>query len=1006
MGEQKDMPDALLNPLTNLNPDYYKTIESDEDSPSPYLTRTMIYSTLDSLPISQVLPSAYAYFEAIPDNTNLTLQALHIILAGNITIPDGDIQIYCKTLTIVGDMTIDVSAKKMEAIHFSQAEVGQAPKGQGGKSGAYLVEENQLPFYNSKGNRGGNITIICQEIKWSESASLKLKANGEQGRPGHDGQRGGDAAETLSAGRGGDAQSGGEGGDGGSIAIQYVKTTNLTNLSMEALGGEAGSAGRPGLGGGMSSNHPAGLEGNAAQPTLSGEAGDRSARVLIDLGEIGQAFDEAFLLKAVQRAKLIYLQNQPEMYQEGGSPSEEWKKDWANLLELMVWIQSALTPYITITQGSSLTDIRKNNLYAIISKYVTQHKQMLDYFCKPYNEVPTMVIDEKDITVKQIVDKYLPQYDALITQQQSLSSNFQTMITKYEKEKSQNILNNNYLIQLTFAQERYHESYQKAMQELIAQDNGSLSHQLEIAVSRAKTCQYTLATLLEDVKLATEQYRDYNIKNILESLSMFAFTGGEGAAGAAMGAIAAYQIYDRAINDITDDDGTTQVKKKVIKDLVTFKKTITLNDLRSTLFTPDANGELVLSNDGKYILASLDQLDTLIKEFTTALGNELTKTAAEAIENYKAAIYAKGQLQLRYTSYANKAASDYQQYLNAKEEITQINSKDTHTTPYHTQLIAHCAMMYQEQIEQIVEFVSSLRREYAYLTMKIHGRENSKDIAKLIPALWGQNPASGVSTDLSDLRKEISQIITDLAKYYATRQSPAFDIPKLNSKERGALFSFSITDESVIKAFTANDPADPAEKHSLTIRIIPEGSIKKYQKKGLPKTAAPRDKTGNLLFEAPNTLAYYNIRVTNIQPRVYGASGTLPHNSNPAGVQLMTTADTSKGIMNAAGELFVFCHELPRTAAFIHRIDTLDPEKINVGNKEESKKVSYNDDILQNNAGYLTDNYLDALGLFGCWTITIKPGGPGSVNHELDLKSLYKITLYFAVKAQARVNFF
>lgn len=1000
------MADALLNPLTNLNPDYYKTIESDEDSPSPYSTRTMIYSTLDNLPISQVRPIAYPYFEPIPDNTNLTIQALHLLLAGNISIPDGDIQIYCKTLTIVGVVTVDVSAKNMEVAYFPQTEIEQAAKGTGGKSGAHLVEENGLLFYNSKGNRGGNITIICQEILWGENASLTLKANGEQGRPGHNGQRGGDATEDLPAGRGGDAQSGGEGGDGGSITIQYVNTTNLSNLTMEALGGSAGSAGIPGLGGGMSSTHFAGLEGNAAQPTLSGEAGDRSARVLIDLGEMGRACDEAFMLKVVQRAKLIYLQNQPEMYQDGGSPSEEWKKDWANLLELMIWIQSALAPYMTITKTSSLADIRKNNLYAIISKYVAQHNQMLDYFCKPYNEVPTMVIDEKDITVKQIVEKYLPQYDALITQQQSLSSNFQTMMTEYEKEKSQNILNNNYLIQLTFAQERYHESYQKAMKELIAQDDGSLSHQLEIAISRAKTCQYALATLLEGVKLATEQYRDYNIKNILESLSMFAFTGGEGAAGAAMGAIAAYQIYDRAINDITDDDGTTQVKKKVIKDLVTFKKTISLNDLRSTLFTQNANGDLELSQDGKYILASLDQLDKLIQEFTTALGSQLTKTAAEAIENYKAAIYAKGQLQLRYTSYANKAASDYQQYLNAKEEITQINSKNNHTTPYHTQLIAHCAMMYQEQIEQIVEFVSSLRREYAYLTMQIHGRENSKDIAKLIPALWGQNPASGANTDLTDLRKEIHQIIADLAKYYATRQSPAFDIPKLNSKERGALFSFSITDESVIKAFITHDPADPAEKHSLTIRIIPEGSMKKYQKKGLPKTAAPRDKTGNLLFEAPNTLAYYNIRVTKIQPRVYGASGTSPHNSNPAGVQLMITADTSKGIMNGASELFIFCHELPRTAAFIHRIDTLDPEKINRGNKEESKKVAYDDDILQNNAGYLTDNYLDALGLFGCWTINIKPGGPGSVNQGLDLKSLYKITLYFAVKAQAKANFF
>lgn len=998
----------MPNSLTNANPDYYRSVEVDNETVSPYHTRTMIYSTLDSFAVSQVPPVDFEDFEPAPHDTNLTIQAFDLVLAGKIVIPGGNIRIYCKKLSIAGDVMIDVSGILDDTL-LPPFVIPPALLGEGGKSGAQIAQEKNLMLYGTKGEKGGSITILCQEIIWGSHSSLNLISKGGKGYPGCNGQQGGDATDTLPAGRGGDAQSGGEGGDGGMISIQYSKTSELNHLKMIVIAGEVGDAGTPGGGGGISSsgNHKKGLDGNAATPALTGEDGDAGSDLLVDIGDIGRACDEAFLLKLVQRAKLIYLQNQPEMYKEGDSPSEAWKKDWIALLELLVWIQDALTPYKSTNDSTSLSELRKNNLYNIISQYVSYHHQTLDYFSRPYNEVPTMVIDEKDITVDKIVAKYLPQYDALIEQHKSLSENFQKMIADYDAQKKQNILDSAYLAQLTFAQSRYQQSYKQMLEALNAQSDDSLSHQIEIAISHAKACQYTVMNLLKDVDLTVKRYQDFNIKNILEALTSFAFTGGEGMAGAATGAIAGYQIYEQIINNMTDKDGHTIEKNQFIKEMTTFQKSVTISDMREPLFT-EKNGQLVLNDNGKYILTGIDQFENLIEEFSNILGEDLSKTASEALENYKAAIYTKGQLQLRSTSYLNQAALDYEQYVKITEQITELNNKDNPITPYKALLVAHCAMLYQEQMEQVIEFVATLRREYAYLTMKINGQESGSNEARVIPALWGPKPGSGVSTNLNDLRSAISQIIVDLGKYYATRQSPTVDIPAPGptpqTTERGALFSFSITDKSIIDTLIATNPKDKTAGHQLTIRIIPEGTMQQYQKRGQPKTAAPRDKRGNLLFVAPETHSHFNIRVTKVQPRVYGATGTRAHSSNPAGIEIGITADTNKGIVDAGGDMFIFSHALPRSTIFIHRIDTIDPDTLDLSKKVDRDKVAYNDDILQNNGGDLTDDYLDAQGLFGCWTISIKPGETNDVNDGLDLSSVYKITFYFAVKAQGKAN--
>jgi len=82
-----------------------------------------------------------------------------------------------------------------------------------------------------------------------------------------------------------------------------------TGLQMNANAGKAGLAGAVGKGG-----SPNGADGGSPPGSPAGTDGSTSVSTFTDASLLGQAFDEIYLLKAVETAKLQYMLNEPTAF--------------------------------------------------------------------------------------------------------------------------------------------------------------------------------------------------------------------------------------------------------------------------------------------------------------------------------------------------------------------------------------------------------------------------------------------------------------------------------------------------------------------------------------------------------------------------------------------------------------------------------------------------------------------------------------------------------------------
>lgn len=270
--------------LAVTNPQYYKHTTGSPDL--PLNERTVIYHTgTQGLYLGQDQNNAYV--EYVEPGKNLTVCAVDIYLLGSIKIPQGDVQLYCRTLTIPAGMaaTIDVSGPAPDLTYQTAktAEPQTSPPqadgtGVKGKNGSDMKGDDP---WGDQGAQGGTITIYCDTIQLD--SDLNLNAVGGQGYAGIDGQAGGDGATgadgrqeqktgvgqhgqrfphpavTISnpqdggrGGQGGDGLAGGCGGDGGTVTCTYRTCTYRTKVSDSSqiqLNTQPGSRGANGTGG-------------------------------------------------------------------------------------------------------------------------------------------------------------------------------------------------------------------------------------------------------------------------------------------------------------------------------------------------------------------------------------------------------------------------------------------------------------------------------------------------------------------------------------------------------------------------------------------------------------------------------------------------------------------------------------------------------------------------------------------------------------------------------------
>ena len=104
--------------LTNLSPDSffgsYQDPQNEDGSLGPYSERYYLYKANDTLVVGGQPAVLGAYLDAVPAGNNVSIQATHLYIAASFPpIPQADIQIYCRHLTIPAGVTvtIDVSAQ-------------------------------------------------------------------------------------------------------------------------------------------------------------------------------------------------------------------------------------------------------------------------------------------------------------------------------------------------------------------------------------------------------------------------------------------------------------------------------------------------------------------------------------------------------------------------------------------------------------------------------------------------------------------------------------------------------------------------------------------------------------------------------------------------------------------------------------------------------------------------------------------------------------------------------
>jgi hypothetical protein len=398
MPQAKSSSAADLSPieLTNLSPDSFFGPYPDPQNPidpntgngplGPYSLRYYLYKANDTLVVGGQAAVLGAYLNAVPAGNNVSIQATDLIIAASFPpIPQADIQIYCRHLTIPAGVTvtIDVSATGQVAADEDETvaawSIKQADEGQPGQNGVTVAEawaqdgadaqtlygppptypastdgapQILYPF-GQNGETGGNITIICDELDLD--GTLVLNANGRNGYSGCPGQQGGSAATGGTAGQGGDGQAGGWGGNGGGVTVQYRTLTsgNIANLQMNANGLEPGLPGAVGPGG-----SPNGADGGSPPGSPPGIDGSTSSGSFTDASVLGQAFDEIYLLKAVETVKLQYMLNEPMAFSSAApDPNNDPQKAVKGML---VWLQSVLSGYATLGSNPSDSDYRKN----------------------------------------------------------------------------------------------------------------------------------------------------------------------------------------------------------------------------------------------------------------------------------------------------------------------------------------------------------------------------------------------------------------------------------------------------------------------------------------------------------------------------------------------------------------------------------------------------------------------------------------------------------------------
>jgi hypothetical protein len=1054
---------AELSPiaLTNLSPDSffgsYQDPQNQDGSLGPYSERYYLYKANDTLVVGGQAAVLGAYLNAVPAGNNVSIQATDLIIAASFSpIPQADIQIYCRHLTIPAGVTvtIDVSAQgKVPADgdeNMAKAAVKQAAEGQPGQNGGTVAaawvkdiaaakDQSSVPPdpsygtpidypFGHNGENGGNITIICDELQLD--GTLILNADGRNGYSGCPGQQGGSVASGGTAGQGGDGQMGGWGGNGGAVTVQYRKLTsgNIANLQMNANGGQPGLAGTPGPGG-----SPNGAIGGSPSGAPSGTQGSTSVSTFTDASLLGQAFDEIYLLKAVETAKLQYMLNEPMAFSSAAPADTD---GYQAVKDMLVWLQSVLSGYATLGNGPSDSDSRKNNLYLIASTYCTRIS------CVPpltsagnlASSIPGWAVNSAPQgvnTLQWIEDTYLSDGKTTLTDLQTTCTSYMNAFAAVmEAEKKAEAIQLQYQTYLEAAAS-YKATFDALAAMLDPTKQSSLAEQLSLASQTLLDNFNALSPILGTVQTTIANHYDCNAQNVVTTLSQavpqMLFMASSPELMAPMAAASAIPLIQDGLTQITDDAGKAIDKGQIISDLkvVTSNGADFINNVKGDLLNPDGS----LKSSTTYVLSQLNTLVDDISEVSNSINTDykgdVAAQAVAAIEALKQAIISKSQLQLQYQSYAAAAATAWQNYADAKNRADKINTTNPSQMPTPDLLghVSHLATLYQKGLSDYIAFESQFKRFAAWLSLDNVDDPDLTQTATTLTSYWSQGSAPN-QTDLNAVNASLLDYEDKLQNYFSTTASAAPMVPQDPTTERPSTLVISITADCILNLIRQGVSQSVSGQHfqygtPTTFIIVPFGVAAKWgvrrdrsyppitNKDGSTTYFYRNDNLGLVgipMVEFSESGTYYDLRAYYVQPRIIGATYTGTHytgtalplpgtnDPKPQSIQVNIHAPATRWFWrsddsyNQATNHLIFTHPNGRDAVFQHYcVTTPDGTACDVSG----------------NPGELADPTHSALGIYGPWTIRLSSWTEDSnPNAQVDFTKVSEIQLGFAGTAR------
>jgi hypothetical protein len=1029
-----------MNIADALNPFFYQHDTDPIRDPATHLIsqagQTTIYSAVNEVTISNKTEIAQ-YATIVKDENDLIIYGLDVTLATDLLHEDRsasasrNISIFCRKLTILGTddkgLTIDVSGyvneSRAQHIQPDKTAVLSNPsqKAAAGDDIAYALnnptasnpwsnwfDQNPGEGWSTPGAKGGEITIACETLVLHHK--LYLKTNGAKGNAGIGGQN---VKNWMSGLHGGDAGKGGSGGDSGTIKLTYNAVVDKDNKPLNIfewvkLECEAGESGEPGLPGsaydaGQKNYHYGSYAGPVApgasfnaemiQPDKISYSGSSGPEFIDDVSVVGSNCDLHFWGLLYHRFKLEYLKNQPLKFVMPGANDP----NWIALGNLATWANRFCFPY-----GDTTPDFKENFLGDVANDPLLEGKNTI---ARALKLMTTWYLSGKTMWGSGVTTVPTLPFETLTS---CVDNNFiyqkdvRDFYIRLRTELANAIKSNEDVAEMSNAAEyavQMHKVTVEGLKKILfgSTDEGqvdalSLLGELNAADSTCNTAINKLSKDLETLDGPIKKAIGIGVSDVLDSLKSMFFVLSDPPALIGMAGAEGFGLYDKAMNNVTDDSGNSMAKDAVIKKIHNLKGG--LDELSNV-----ANGMVKNNQVGRLdqaIVTSLDNINAYVSKFTKALGDAGTDVLDE-IDELRRNINYKNDIWMEYNDRLYQLAKEWEEYQTALAKKQHIDtSSQQELSANLINAVQLYTSIYLNNLERTADLRAQMVRKFAYVTLNADLPDD--DFLGNVSNFWNadRNAAQGIADQADgnwDIDKSVimgsnrasNSIRYQLMMYNAGSQAILIKAPDDEIKNMKSTFYISLTDQKAITKLLNHAP--------IWVQVVPPPTFQGQYTDAKGEISDP-PAISKAVVACPLIAGRdWDVRVTHVNPWIQGVQ------TETGIVQFHIKLGTHAYIVDSARTPrahYIDYNEKAVNTQFAH-LTVVNNQPI------EIDKAS-NEGIAGDAAGEVSDENIDKRGIFIPLQLSIPEGGLNQGLKALKDSSQVHLRVHFRVIFRASVS--